>query len=294
MHIRACCWSAVSLAVVFCRLSRRSRRRRRRLIAYDRRRVAVTTAVAPFIAPISMGRGWAALDRAPGQNLPSRTSQPSLPVERPLGPARAISFRIVRSGGSRRRNRAGTPRGLVCELFCSRRSFVLPCTLRGEASPLLRRAPVSHLPRDAQEAPHAREAVRRTRRVGTPHGAGTRRALGRPAVCVWGVVRLSALRARSPSLLHVPADARFLEVDFSVRFLGFPSAAKQTAGFLRWILVDSLAGFSWILLTWRGSLDSYHHHQEASRRRAYGYQNQNNTHNERFRPTKGKRRAALS
>ena len=144
--------------------------------------------------------------RAPGHNIPSRISQSSLPVERPLGPARAISFRIVRSGGSRRRNRAGTPRGLVCELFCSRRSFVLPCALRGEASPLLRRAPVPRLRRDAQEAPHAREAVRRTRRVGTPHGAGTPRALGRPAVCVWGVVRLSSLRARSPSLLHVPAE----------------------------------------------------------------------------------------
>ena len=63
MHMRACCWSAVSLVVVFCRLSRRSRRRR--LIADDRRRVAATTAVTSFIAPISMGRCWAALDRGP-------------------------------------------------------------------------------------------------------------------------------------------------------------------------------------------------------------------------------------
>ena len=65
MHMRACCWSAVSLVVVFCRLSRRSRRRRRRLIADDRRRVAGTTAVTSFISPISMGRCWAALDRGP-------------------------------------------------------------------------------------------------------------------------------------------------------------------------------------------------------------------------------------
>ena len=137
--------------------------------------------------------------RAPGRNLPSRTSQSSLPVERPLGPARAILFRIVRSGGSRRCNRAGAPRGLVRELFCSCRSFVLPCALRSEASPLLRRVLVPRVWRDAQEAPHAREAVRRTRRVDIPHGAGTPRALGRPAVCVWGVVRLSSLRARSPS-----------------------------------------------------------------------------------------------
>ena len=139
--------------------------------------------------------------RAPGQNLPSRTSQSSLPVERPLGPARAISFRIVQAGGFRRRNREGVPRGLVCKLFCSRRSFVLLCALRGEVSHLLRRAPVPRLRREAQEAPHAREAVRRTRRVGTPHGAGNPCALGRPAVCVWGIALLSSLRARSPSLL---------------------------------------------------------------------------------------------
>ena len=36
------------------------------------------------------------------ETIPRRTSQSSLPVERPLGPARAISFRIVRSGGALR------------------------------------------------------------------------------------------------------------------------------------------------------------------------------------------------
>ena len=38
-------------------------------------------------------------------------------------------------------------------------------------------------------------------------------------------------------------DAKFLEVDFSVRFLGFLSAAKRTAGLSRWILVILLLGF---------------------------------------------------
>ena len=52
--------------------------------------------------------------------LPGRTSRSPLPVERPLGPARAFSFRIVRSGGCRRRNRTGAPRlGVRIVMFSS-------------------------------------------------------------------------------------------------------------------------------------------------------------------------------
>ena len=83
----------------------------------------------------------------------------------------------------RRRNRAGARRGLVCKLFCSRRSFVFLCALRGEASPssaarrcrvcgeMRKRRPTRARPCDARGASGLRTARELRALLGGPRSA---------------------------------------------------------------------------------------------------------------------------
>ena len=93
-----------------------------------------------------------AITLEPAKPCPSAWTKPPQPnlaiLTAGRAPARTCARDLVSNRAVwrlSRRNRAGAPRGLVCELLCYRRSFVLPCALRSEVSPLLRRAAVPRL-----------------------------------------------------------------------------------------------------------------------------------------------------
>ena len=132
---------------------------------------------------------------------------PSLPVERPLGPARARSrfesygLAALAAATEQARRAAWCAN---CSVLVGRSSFLLPCALlRGEASPLLRRAPVPRLRRDAQARRPTRARPRDARGVsGLRTARGLRALLGGPR-SAFGVSSVSPriLAPRAFSLL---------------------------------------------------------------------------------------------
>ena len=182
--------------------------------------------------PVSTPSNPPNLSRALGRNLPGPTSRSSLPAERPLGPACAFSFRVLWSGGSRRRNRAGAPRlGVRIVLFSSvvRPS---PRAPRGEASPLIYRAPVPRLRRDARERHptcarpcDARGASGLRAARGLRVARGLRAFLGGP-LSAFGA---SSISARSARVLP-PSFARVIPPPFTcLRRRRAPRAATRRA-----------------------------------------------------------------